>query len=230
MRFAPALLRYPEMIGDVADMAGRIKQMLPARWFSDDAPILDAVLSGLGQAWSGIYTLLQQVQAQTRLMTAGGVFLDIASQDYCGIGLPRRAGEADAAFSARLRLNLLAPRATRDGLVEAVTNLTGRSPIVFEPLNASDAGGYNVNAGYGVAGGYGSFSMPYQFLLTVYRPNDLPADHAGGYGTGPGGYNEAPMFYASAAELAGNVSDAEIYATIASVIPTSSIAWTKITN
>ena len=72
--------------------------------------------------------------------------------------------------------------------------------------------------------------MPYQFLLTAYRPNDLPANHAGGYGAGPGGYGTAPLFYASAAELAGNVSDEEIYASIAAVVPTSSIAWTKITN
>ncbi|MBU6419062.1 MAG: hypothetical protein KGQ79_04965 [Proteobacteria bacterium] len=218
------------MIGDMADMAGRIKQMLPAKWFADDAPILDAVLSGLGQAWANVYSLLQQVRAQTRLATATGIFLDIASQDYNGTTLPRRAGEADTEFSARLRLNLLAPRATRTALVAAVTNLTGRSPVVFEPLNASDTGGYNVNMGYGVAGGYGSLTMPYQFLLTVYRPNNLPASHAGGYGVGPGGYDEAPIFYASAAELAGNVSDAEIYNTVASVIPTSSIAWTKITN
>lgn len=211
-------------------MIGRIKQVLPGRWFADQSPVLDAVVSGLGQGWAGIYTLLQQVSAQTRIATASGIFLDIAAQDYFGIELPRRAGEADTAFSARLRLNLLAPRATRAGLVEAVTNLTGRSPAVFEPLNATDTGGYNVNVGYGVAGGYGSMSMPYQFLLTVFRPNDLPANHAGGYGVGPGGYDSAPMFYASAAELAGNVSDAEIYATIASVVPTSSIAWTKITN
>ncbi len=211
-------------------MAGRIKQMLPKKWFSDDAPVLDALLGGLGHAWAGLHTLLLQVRAQTRIATATGIFLDIASQDYCGAALPRRAGEADAAFSARLRLNMLAPRATRAGLVAAVTNLTGRSPIVFEPLNANDTGGYNVDACYGLAGGYGSFAMPYQFLLTVYRPNDLPANHAGGYGIGPGGYDQAPMFYASAAELAGNVSDAEIYATIASVVPTSSIAWTKITN
>ncbi len=204
--------------------------MLPGRWFADDAPVLEAVLSGMGQAWAGVYTLLQQVRAQTRIATANGIFLDIAAQDYLGSGLPRRAGEADAAFSARLRLNLLAPRATRAGLVEAVTNLTGRAPAVFEPLNVADTGGYNVNTGYGVAGGYGSMTMPYQFLVTVYRPNDLPANHAGGYGAGPGGYGDAPMFYASAAELAGNVSDAEIYAMVASVVPTSSIAWTKITN
>lgn len=218
------------MIGDKADMAGRIRQMLPARWFADQSPVLDAVLGGLGQSWAGIYGLLQQVKAQARIATADGIFLDIASQDYLGAGLPRRAGEADAAFSSRLRLNLLAPRATRAAVVEAVTNLTGRNPVVFEPLNATDTGGYNASNGYGVAGGYGSLSMPYQFLLTVYRPNDLPANHAGGYGVGPGGYGAAPMFYASAAELAGNVSDADIYAAIASVTPTSAIAWTRLTN
>lgn len=218
------------MTGDIADIVGRLKMVLPARWFADAAPVLEAVLSGTARAWAGVYALLRQVQAQTRLATAEGIFLDIAAQDYCGTALPRRAGEADAAFSARLRAGLLAPRASRAGLVAALTSLTGRAPVVFEPLNAADTGGYNVNAAYNAAGGYGSRGMAYQFLVTAYRPNDLPASHAGGYGAGPGGYGTAPLFYASAAELAGHLADAEIYAAIAAVIPTSSIAWTKITN
>lgn len=218
------------MIGDLADMVSRIRQLLPGRWFADDAPNLNALLSGLGRSWAGLYTLLQEVRAQARIATAGGIFLDIAAQDYFGPALWRRSGEADGAFSARIRQNLLAPRATRAGLVEVLTGLTGRTPVIFEPLNATDAGGYNVNAGYGVAGGYGCALIPYQVFVTAYRPDDLPVNHAGGYGAGPGGYGAAPMFYASAAELAGNVSDAEIYAAIAAAIPAASIAWTQITN
>jgi hypothetical protein len=108
--------------------------------------------------------------------------------------------------------------------------LTGRAPIVFEPLNATDTGGYNVNIGYNTVGGYGSVHLPYQFFLTVYRPNNTPISNAGGYNAGPGGYNNAPMFYADAAEFAGSVSDAEIYAAVAAASPTSSIAWTQISN
>lgn len=218
------------MIGDMSDMAARLAQLLPTGWFADEAPNLAALLNGLGQGWANIYALLQQARAQLRIATASGVFLDIAGQDYLGAALPRRPGEADAAFSTRLRAALLAPRATRAALSTALTVLTGRTPVIFEPRNPSDTGGYNLNAGYNSAGGYGSLAMPYQFLLTAYRPNTLPANHAGGYGIGPGGYGVAPMAYSSAAELAGNVSDAEIYQTIAGFIPTSSIAWTRLTN
>jgi hypothetical protein len=218
------------MIGDTNDMLGRLKQVLPARWFSDVTPILDALLTGLASAWSGLYALLGYVQTQTRIATATGIFLDIASVDYLGDALPRRVAEADAVYSQRIRDNLLKPSATRASLVQTLTNLTGRAPVVFEPLNATDTGGYNINLGYNTAGGYGSTNLPYQFLLTAYRPNSTPVSNAGGYGVGPGGYNNAPMFYADTTEFAGTVSDSEIYATIAAVLPTSSIAWTQISN
>jgi hypothetical protein len=218
------------MIGDIDDMAGRLRMVLPARWFGDTTPVLDAVLTGLAQAWSGLYGLLAAVQSQSRIATASGVFLDIAAADYLGGVLPRRAGEADAAYSARIRGNLLTKRATRAGVVQALTNLTGRSPRVFEPLNATDTGGYNVNLGYNTAGGYGSAHLPYQFFLTAYRPNDQPISNAGGYGIGPGGYGAAPLVFGASAEFAGTVSDAEIYAAVAAVLPTNCIAWTQISN
>ncbi len=218
------------MVGDTSDILSRLKTVLPGRWFSDTAPVLDALLTGLASVWSSLYGLLGEVQAQTRIASAKGIFLDIASADYLGGSLPRRPGENDQGYSVRIRNNLVAPRATRAGVVEILTGLTGRVPVIFEPLNASDTGGYNVNLGYNVAGGYGSVNLPYQFFVTAYRPNDTPISNAGGYSTGPGGYNDAPMFYAAADEFLGTVSDAEIYAAVAAVIPTSSIAWTQISN
>lgn len=218
------------MIGDTSDMVARLKMVLPARWFSDVTPVLDALLTGLASAWSGVYSLIDYVRSQSRIASASGVFLDIAATDYLGGGLPRRAGEADAAYSMRIRNNLIYPRATRAGLVAALTNLTGRVPAIFEPLNVADTGGYNISLGYNTCGGYGSLDLPYQFFLTSYRPSNLPISNAGGYNTGPGGYSDAPMFYAAAAEFSGTVSDAEIYSTIAAVLPTSSIAWTQISN
>ena len=218
------------MAGDTNDMLARLKLVLPARWFSDTTPILDALLTGLATSWSGLYTLLAYVQSQSRIATASGIFLDIASADYLGDALPRRAAEADVAYRARIRSNMLSPRATRASLMQMLTNLTSRTPIIFEPLNATDTGGYNTNLGYNISGGYGSANLPYQFFLTAYRPNNTPISNAGGYNTGPGGYNQAPMFYADTEEFVGTVSDDEIYAAVAAMLPTSSIAWTQISN
>ncbi len=79
------------MTGDTNDMLARLKLVLPARWFSDTTPILDALLTGLASAWSGLYALLSYVRSQGRIATASGIFLDIASTDYLGDALPRRA-------------------------------------------------------------------------------------------------------------------------------------------
>lgn len=218
------------MIGDRDDMRARLKQVLPQRWFADEAPVLEALLGGLAHAWSGLYALLAQVKAQTRLMTACGVFLDLAARDYFGVALPRRLGEADAAYGSRLRASLIAPRATRAGLAQALLTLTGRAPQIFEPRNAADTGGYNVNLGYNCAGGYGSMNLPYQLFVTAYRPHDVPAGKAGGYNVGPGGYGAGLLAYATAGELAGTIGDDEIYACIAAVCPAACIAWANISN
>lgn len=219
------------MTGDTNDMLARLKSVLPARWFGDTTPILDAVLTGLASAWSGLYSLLAMVKLQTRIGTATGIFLDIASTDYLGATLTRRIGETDTAFSARICANLLAPRATRAGLIQALTNLTGRVPVIFEPLNATDTGGYGTNTlGYNTIGGYGSANLPFQFFVTAYRPNATPVSNAGGYSTGPGGYALAPMFYADGNQNPGAITDADIYAAADSVLPAATVAWMNISN
>jgi hypothetical protein len=219
------------MTGDTNDTLARLKLVLPARWFGDITPILDALLTGLASAWSSLYALLMNVRSQTRIASASGIFLDIASTDYFGNGLPRRAGESDAMFSARICSNLLAPRATRAGVVQALTSLTGRKPKVFEPLNATDTGGYNTyTLGYGTLGGYGTENLAFQFFVTAYRPNATPVSNAGGYGRGPGGYNRPPMFYANTTQIPGTVTDQNICAAVAEVLPTATIAWIKISN
>jgi hypothetical protein len=215
---------------DVAHLLGRLKMVLPARWFSDATPILDAVLTGVASAWVEVFSLLDNTEAQRRIATAGGIFLDIAALDYFGQDLTRRAAEVDSAYSVRIQRGLVRPRATRAGVVQALQDLTGRTPLVFEPRNPADTGGYNLNMGYGLAGAYGSMTIPYQFFVHAYRPNSLPVSNASGYVVGPGGYNAAPSFYADTSDFQGNISDAEIYANIAAVVPTTSIAWTNISN
>ena len=43
------------MTGDAADMAARLRAALPARWFGDVAPVLDAVLAGIGAIWAALH-------------------------------------------------------------------------------------------------------------------------------------------------------------------------------
>lgn len=217
--------------GSVPDIVARMKSVLPSRWFADSAPVLDGVLTGLSATWAMLYTLLQSIRAQGRIATASGIFLDIAAQDYFGGALVRRAGEADPAFSARIRANLLAPKATRGALEAAISNLTGRTPQIFEPANPSDTGGYGTNTlGYGVCGGYGSLNLPYQVFVMAFRPDATQISHTGGYNTGPGGYNTAPLCYIDNSENTGAVDDAEIYSVIAATLPANAIAWTRLSN
>ena len=215
---------------DVAGLMARLKAVLPVGWFADESPVLDALLMGIASAWVEGFSLLGTVSDQGRIGSADGIFLDIAAQDYFGGALTRRTAEGDTAYRVRIQQSLVRARATRASVIQVLEDLTGRTPVVFEPRNPADTGGYNRNMGYGVAGGYGSMSMPYQFLVRAYRPDSVVAGNGSGYGVGPGGYNTLPAFYADVEEFQGNISDAEIYASIASVLPVSAIAWTNISN
>lgn len=210
-------------------ISARLQGLLPTGWFNDDTPVLDALTLGMGALWAGLIGLIDTVRAQTRIATASGVFLDLAALDYCGAAVSRRAGESDRAFSARLRATVLAARATRAALEQAIERVTGRSPQIFEPFNPTDCGGYSTNTlGYGVCGGYGSLALPYQLFVTAYRPDAVPASHAGGYNHGPGGYNAGPMAWVDPGDNPGLLTDSEIYAAIADALPVNAVAWTRL--
>ena len=170
--------------GSVPDMVSRLRAVMPVSWFPITAPdaaasatpILDALLSGIGQAWSFCYALMVFVRQQTRISTATGGFLDMICTDLFGNVLKRGVGEADAAFQSRIQANLLLPRATRDALAKTLLTLLGRAPSIFEPWRAADTGGYGgrLSAAAGGGGGYGtpalalgSLSMPFQYLVAV---------------------------------------------------------------
>ncbi|MCU4159392.1 hypothetical protein AiwAL_04645 [Acidiphilium sp. AL] len=219
------------MTGDAADMRARLKAVLPARWFGDATPVLDLLLGGLAALWATLYSLIGLVRAQARIATASGPFLDIAALDYFGTALARRAGETDEAFSTRIRANLLMPRATRAALIGALAELTGRTPVVFEPFNATDTGGYGTNMlGYNTVGGYGSLMLPYQCFVTAYRPVVAVSGNDGGYNLGPGGYNAAPLAWSDLSDDPGLMTDSDICAAIVSVLPVNAVAWVRISN
>ncbi len=211
------------MLGDVEDFVSRARRVLPTRWFGDVAPLGDAVLSGFGVAWAAIYALIEAVRAQARLLTASGIFVDMISTDFFGGGLPRRSGESDAGFVQRIGFELLRPRGTRQALTAALAQLTGTPAQVFEPARPMDTGGYNTGGvGYDVAGGYGNLAMPYQVFVTVTRPHGAGIAALAGYDTG------GVPAYGSLAMVQSAVSDADIYASTAAVLPAGYSAWVQI--
>lgn len=237
--------------GDTDDMAGRIRSVLPSSWFprspapgASATPVLDGVLAGLGSAWAALYSLLSYTRLQTRIATATDFFLDLIAADFFGVKLQRRSGEADSAFRNRIEANIFAPRATRAAVSAALRELTGQLPIIFEPAYTPDTGGYGVpaqgggNLGYGVAGGWGSLELPFQYFVTAFRPVGVVAGVANvaGYGSlgasdaSPGGYGAGAFEYADMELVSGTVLDSDIYAAIATTRPVATIAWASIAN
>lgn len=225
-----------EMIGDQQDMLTRLRAVLPMRWFPDRATVLEGLLSGLASCWSWAYQQLQYVKAQTRLGTATDVWLDVAAWDFLGDRLIRRRGQSDSAFRARVRLELFRERGTRGAIISVLRDLTGRDPSVFEPARSTDTGGYASLAGagggvsYGLAGGLGSMSLPFQCFITAYRPTGSGIALVSGWGDLGGGYCQGTIEYASLDMVQGQVTDQDIYAAVASVLPIAAIGWTRITN
>jgi hypothetical protein len=213
------------MTVDVGDMISRLRRVLPVGWFADVAPLADAVLSGIGTAYVAVYDLIAAVKLQTRIGTATGIFLDFISTDFFGGDFPRRQGESDSSFRQRVSLELLRPRATRAALMEALTDLTAQPVQIFEPMRPADTGSYNSGgAGYGVAGGLGNLSLAYQCFVIAGRPRGGGIALLAGYGSG------GLLYYGSAADIATSVSDADIFGTVAAVLPTGYIAWVQIQN
>lgn len=220
------------MTGDQADILGRLKTLLPAGWFTDSTPVLDAVLSGIAWALSMIYGLTAYARLQTRISTATDGFLDLISFDFFGSTLPRKTAENDPAFRTRILAALFLERATRRGLIRALEILTGRTPWVFEPTRPADTGAYNTNTmGYGLAGGYGSVALPYQAFVIAYRPSGSGIPYIAGYGDSAGAYSTASRTkYATLSEIVGNVTDEDIFAAIDNVIPAGTTAWVQLSN
>ncbi|GAN76350.1 hypothetical protein [Acidisphaera rubrifaciens] len=226
------------MTGDQSDMAARLKSVLPLGWFSDTTPVLDAVLSGLATVWSWAYELVSFARQQTRIATAAGIWLDVIANDLFGIRLLRRTNESDDAFRQRIQQEIGRPRATRDAIVVALTELTSRAPVIFEPAQAGDTGGWGAASGnaaaanglgYGAAGAWGSLSMPFQVFVTAFRPAGSGIAAVAGWG-GPAGYGAGAIEYGDLSMVTGPVTDAYLYAAVAAVMPAAGTAWMQISN
>ena len=231
--------------GDIGDMTWRMFAVLPQRWFPalESAPVLQGVLSGIGQAWSFCFNLITYARQQSRIATATGSFLDMVATDFFGTDIRRRVQESDASFLGRITANLLSEKATRAGVCSAVAELTAAAVTVFEPGRPADTGGYGSSSlpssggglGYGMIGlAYGSLNLPFQFLLKVNRPaatgNLLQVS---GYaelsepGTlrASGGYGVGALEYLGSSLIGSSASDDDIRTAILAAIPVNTVAW-----
>ncbi len=218
------------MTGDQQDVLGRLKSVLPSRWFSDQTPVLDGLLEGLAASWSWVYGILSFVIGQSRIATTQGVWLDLVAKDFFGNRLGRRAGQSDTVLRGRIQRELSRERATRSAIISLLTDLTGRSPVVFEPARPTDAGGWGVAIAYGSAGGWGNLNLPFQCFVTAARPFGNGIAQVAGWATNGGGYGTGAIEYGGLAMSQGQVTDDDIYEAIASVLPIACIAWTRIIN
>jgi hypothetical protein len=168
-------------VGSPGDIAARLRAALPLHWFADDAPVLDAVLAGLGDGWARLYQMLQVVRRQSRIGRADGAMLDMIAGDFFGAWLGRRPGQGDDPFRATILRELLRERATRAGLAAALADLTGREPQIFEPSRPADTGAWGLAAGYNAGGGYGSLALPFQCFVRARRPPGAGIASVAGY-------------------------------------------------
>jgi hypothetical protein len=232
------------MIGTpTPDFVARMKAALPARWFADDTPVLDSLLTGLGAIWSQTYALMTYVAAQRRISTATDVNLDLISLDFLANRLPRLDGESDASYRGRLKAAIFSPAGTRAAVIAAVTALTGQAPQVFEPANARDTGGYGslgmtlgTGLGYGVAGGWGSIELPFQAFITAIEPKAaVPPGVQGYYTLGDaqpafGGYGLGALEYLPASEFVAAATSDDVLAAVDRVKPIGSVMWVNVSG
>ncbi|MBB5189610.1 hypothetical protein HNQ50_000320 [Silvimonas terrae] len=202
--------------GDTQDILSRLMGYLPRGWFGSNSPIITALMTGIAAVYAPIYAMVIFFQAQTRLQSSSGGWIDLFAADFFGNTLPRNLNETDQAYITRIQLNLLQERATRPAMVKVLTNLTGFAPIIFEPMNPADTGCYSSGAPgfYGVAR-FGSLAAPFSALITAYRPK------ASGGNLGAAYMNAAawsafstPLshgYYGSLADETTSVSDQAIY-------------------
>jgi hypothetical protein len=214
--------------GDSNDILTRVKLVLPGRWWSYVAPFRDAVLGGLSDGAAWCYSWFSYAVTQSRIATSTGPFLDLIAYDFLGRYLVR-GGSSDNVFRTRILMTILQERVTRAGMISALTQLTGNPPVVFEPWNTGDAGGYGCgNFAYGQSGGWGSINLPGQVFLKVTRTTSSGIPFISGYGQGAGGYGKGTIEYVGSSISQDGVTDNEIYQTILTTKPVGVTCWTQI--
>lgn len=214
---------------NAAGIAARIRAVLPARWFADESPVLDAVVAGLSEVWRQLFLMLDQVRAQTRIATATGAGLDMVALDFFGPRLTRGLAQGDVALRAAIRRELLRSRATRVALHDMLTDLSGGAPRIFEPSRPADTGAWGIACAWGMAGGWGSLTLPYQCFVDVTPAAGVGIAQVAGWNIGAG-WGVGPIEYAGPEMLQGQLTQTDIHQAIAAVLPAGAVAWVRIST
>ena len=196
---------------------------------------MDSVLNSLSAGWVGQFDLLHYTIAQTRIGTAFDTWLDLIALDYFGYRVRRWLWETDVAFRDRIKIELLRDRCTRLAIYDLLSDLTGRPPFIFEPTVPSDTGCYGSlisgkagTIGYGISGGWGNLSLPFQVFVRVFRPVTPGVAMVNGWGCSFGGFGTGQSAYINLAMNSVQVSDSELYQDVCSTAPAGTIVWMSI--
>jgi len=216
------------MIGDQNDIFARLKAQFPRTWFGD-SPNFDATLQGPAWALSSNYAQITYAALQIRIKTATDGWLDLISADFFGNNLPRLTNETDGAFRGRILANLFVKGPTRADMVNVLTLITGQAPTIFEPYNTTDSGGWDggfyFDAGVPQGGGWGD-PLPYQALVTAYRPAGGDSD-LGEWDA----YTFSWDSWGAWSDLSPvSITDSAIIAAVESTKPVGSLIWLRIAN
>jgi hypothetical protein len=181
--------------GNQSDIASRLWALLPPSWFPAGAPNVTAILQGPAIVGAFNYSLIAFAKLQTRISTSSGFFLDLIAFDYFGRYIRRRVSELDAAFLARIKKELLRQRVTRAAMSQALTDLTGSPPIIFEPWNTGDTGAWDIAMAWAGAsagaGGGGGFDVAAGWGIAAEF--DQPVGVAAATGAGVGGWGDTNL-------------------------------------
>ena len=155
-------------------MLSRIKATLPHGWAGDTSPNVDSLLTGGATAATLTQANIDAAKLQTRLATATGSFLDIASLDFFGKESPRIPSETDAYFSTRIRATLFKPKVTYEALGLAVNAAMAGSGITIATyeygtgVNSIPANSFPVGLNINDAlARYGSNLLPFEAMVTI---------------------------------------------------------------
>lgn len=232
-------------IGDQQDIYGRLRGYLP-HWFGDAAqsPVLNGLLQGLAYAGAYVYSLYAYAKLQARILTATDGWLDMIAADFFGATIQRKANQTDASFRGTIILNLFRERATRNGMIKVLQDLTGRTPKIIEPTRPADTGAYGGTDSIAVIGApqiYRNDWQGNQLLYATARTNLLlRSSSIGGAGwtntsctptlnagAGPDGANSATLLAANSSTFASSRSTAAV---AASTVYTASVWFRKNTS
>lgn len=195
------------------DVLVRLKKVLPAAWFPDESPDLDAILGGAATVALHGYDMLSDAKKQSRISTSAGGWLDLLAFDFFGLRF-RRKGRSDAAFRAAIIAEITRERATRRGVDRAVEDLTGKPATVFELFNPYDTGGLDTPyLGFDEIGRWGDLT-PFQFFVEAVQPTGAGIPDTGGLDELPGGLDTSPGMLGALSFVRGAVTQSDIFATI----------------